>query len=211
MRVIGFAPRHLNRSVFRGKLRNRDMKHSISKNLLLVITVLAVVVCHSESFAQTSKDKTSSKVANRSITKKKVLTQKGFVNDFADILDQPAKDKLEQTLAKFKSDAKIDFVIVTVKTTGEETAFNYSLSLANDWAVGAKKPGEAGILLLVAVEDRRWHIQITRELEKVLSDAEVGEFGALMRPFFREKKYSEGITTSVEKFIEVLKERRDKN
>ena len=187
------------------------MKHSISKILLLVTTVLAVVGCHSETFAQTTKDKTSSKVANRSLTKKEVLTQKGFVNDFADILDQLTKDKLEQTLAKFKSDAKIDFVIATVKTTGEKTAFDYSLSLANDWTVGAEDPDEAGILLLVAVEDRHWHIQITRELEKVLSDAEVGEFGALMRPLFREKKYGEGITTSVEKFIAVLKERRGKN
>lgn len=65
--------------------------------------------------------------------------------------------------------------------------------------------------MLIAVDDRHWHIQITRELEKVLSDAEVGEFGALMRPLFREKKYGEGITTSVKKFIEVLKERRAKD
>lgn len=187
------------------------MKHSISKILILAVTILAIVGCHSEFFAQTSKEKTPPKTASYSITENEVLTQKGFVNDFAEILDQPTKDKLEQTLAKFKSDAKIDFVIVTVKTTGEKTAFDYSLSLANDWAVGAKNPDKAGILMLIAVEDRRWHIQITQVLEKVLSDAEVGEFGALMRPLFREKKYGEGITTCVEKFIEVLKERRGKN
>ena len=187
------------------------MKHSISKILLLAVTVLAIVGCHSESFAQTSKEKSPPKAANYSVTDNEGLTQKGFVNDFAEILDQPTKAKLEQTLTKFKSDAKIDFVIVTVKTTGEETAFDYSLSLANDWAVGAQNPDKAGILMLIAVEDRRWHIQITRELEKVLSDAEVGEFGALMRPLFREKKYGEGITTCVEKFIEALKERRAKD
>lgn len=187
------------------------MKHSISKTLLLVATVLAVFVCHSESFAQNSKNKTPAKAATSSITDNEVLIQKGFVNDFAEILDQPTKVKLEQILAKFKSEAKIDFVIVTVKTTGEETAFDYSLSLANDWAVGAKNPDKAGILMLVAVEDKRWHIQITRALEKVLSDAEVGEFGALMRPLFQEKKYGEGIKTSVEKFIEELKKRRGKN
>ena len=187
------------------------MKHSISKILLLVITVLAVVGCSRESFAQTAKEKTPPKAANYSITEKEFPNQKGFVNDFAEILDQPTKDKLEQTLAKFKSEAKIDFVIATVKTTGEENAFDYSLSLANDWAVGAKNPDKAGILMLIAVEDRHWHIQITRMLEKVLSDAEVGEFGALMRPLFREKKYGEGITTCVEKLIEVLKERRVKN
>ena len=188
------------------------MKHLISKPIqLLPIVFLLIVGCHFESYAQTSKEKTPSKTANYSIAEKDVLTQKGFVNDFAEILDQPTKDKLEQTLAKFKSDAKINFVIVTVKTTGEKTAFDYSLSLANDWAVGAKNPDKAGILMLIAVEDKHWHIQITRELERVLSDAEVGEFGALMRPLFREKKYGEGILASVKKIIEVLKERRGKN
>jgi uncharacterized membrane protein YgcG len=183
------------------------MKHSTSKFLLLAVSVLAILGCYSESVAQNSKDKTP-KAENYSINEKEVLIQKGFVNDFAEILDQPTKDKLEQTLAKFKSDSKIDFVIVTVKTTGKESAFDYSLSLANDWAVGAKNPNKAGILMLIAVEDKRWHIQITRVLEKVLTNAEVGEIGALMRPLFREKKYGEGITTSMEKLIEVLKKRR---
>ena len=203
-------PRHLNRSVFRGELRKRDMKHSNSKFLIIALSILTILGCYSESVAQNSKEKTKPKTKNYSINKKEVLTQIGFVNDFAEILNQPTKDKLEQTLAKFKSDAEIDFVIVTVKTTGEESAFDYSLSLANDWAVGAKNPDKAGVLMLIAVEDRRWHIQITRVLEKVLSDSDVGEFGALMRPLFREKKYGEGIMASVEKFIEVLKERRGK-
>lgn len=188
------------------------MKHLISKPILLfVITILAILGCHSVSFAQTSKDKTPPKAANHAITDNEVLTQKGFVNDFAKILEQPAKEKLEQTLTKFKSDAKIDFVIATVKTTGEKTAIDYSLSLASDWAVGAKNPDKAGILMLIAIEDGRWHIQITRVLEKVLSEAEVGEFGALMQPLFRDKKYGEGVATCVQKFIEVLKERRGKN
>jgi uncharacterized membrane protein YgcG len=196
-------------SVFRGKLRKCDMKHSILK-ILLLVTVLAIVGCQSESFAQNPKNKTPPKAPNHSVTDDEVLIQKGFVNDFAGILDRPTKDKLEQTLAKFKSDAKIDFVIVTVKTTGEKSAFDYTLSLANNWAVGANNPKKAGILMLIAAEDKSWHIQITRVLENVLSDAEVGEFGALMRPLFREKKYGEGVTTSVEKFIEELKKRARK-
>lgn len=48
-------------------------------------------------------------------------------------------------------------------------------------------------------------------MEDVLSDAEAGEFGTLMRPLFKEKKYGEGIKMSVEKFIELIKKRRGEN
>ena len=186
------------------------MKQLISTILLFLIIALTILNSHSDCLAQTAKDKSKSKAAHYSINADKDLIQKGFVNDFAEILDKQTKDKIEQTLSNFKSKAKIDFVIVTLKTTGEETAVDYSLRLANGWAVGAKNPDKAGILMFIAVDDRRWHIQITRGLEKVLSNTEVRELGELMVPLFREKKYGEGITKCVNAFIEVLNERRGK-
>ena len=186
------------------------MKQLISTTLPIILIALTILNFHSDCLAQTTKDKTTSKNHRYSINADGVLIQKGFVNDFAQILDKQTKDKLEQTLSNFKSKAKIDFVIVTVKTIGEENPVDYSLRLANGWAVGAKNPDKAGVLMFIAVDDRRWHIQITRELEKVLSNTEVRELGELIVPLFREKKYGEGITKCVDAFIEVLKERRSK-
>lgn len=137
-------------------------------------------------------------------------TQKGYVNDFANIFDIKTKEELEQTLTNFKEQAKIDIVIATVRTTGDKTAFDYSIILAKQWAVGAKNPDKAGILMLIAVEDRKWHIQITRGLEKILSNSEVEELGGLMRSPFRENKYGDGVKKCVEEFIKVLTERRVK-
>ncbi len=186
------------------------MKRIFLTTILFVLTVSTIAVRSSASFAQTKKEKVTSEIENHSLNDEQRLlpAPKGFVNDFAEILDQKAEEELEQTLINFKAQAKVDFVIATVKTTGDKSTFDYSLAVANDWKVGATNPDKAGILLLIAVEDRRWHIQITRVLEKVLSDNEVGELGALMRPFFREQKYGEGITRCVEEFIEVLKEKR---
>ncbi len=137
-------------------------------------------------------------------------TQKGYVNDFANIFDIKTKEELEQTLTNFKEQAKIDIVIATVRTTGDKTAFDYSIILANQWAVGAKNPDKSGILILIAVEDRKWHIQITRGLEKILSNSEVEELGGLMRSPFRENKYGDGVKKCVEEFIKVLTEKRVK-
>ncbi len=186
------------------------MKRIFSSIILFVLTVSTIAVCRSASFAQTKKKKVSSATQKLSVNEHKYLlpAPKGLVNDFADILDQKTKDELEQTLTNFKAEAKIDFVIAMVKTTGNKSAFDYSLAVAKDWGVGAKNPDKAGVFLLVAVEDRKWHIQITRILEKDLSVDEVGELSTLMRSFFKEQKYGEGIAKCVEEFIKVLKEKR---
>lgn len=186
------------------------MKQTFLTIILFILTVSTIAGCRFVSFSQTKDDKTRSDTNNHSIGDNQQLlpAQKGFVNDFAGILDQKTKDELERTLTNFKEQAKIDFVIATVKTTGDKPVFDYSLEVANDWGVGAENPDKAGVLMFIAVEDRKWYIQITRVLETILSDGEVGELGALMRPFFREQKYGEGITKCVAEFIKALKEKR---
>jgi uncharacterized protein len=184
------------------------MKQKFSTLPLFILTLSIVFSCLTSSPAQTKNDKTSSETNISVYSKRTLPAPKGFVNDFADVIDQDTKSELERTLKSFKQDAKIDLVIATVKTTGKKTAFDYSLSVAKDWGVGGKNPDKAGILMLVVVDDRRWHIQISRSLETILSAGEVSQWGALMEPFFKEQKYGEGITKSVEKFIEVLKEKR---
>ncbi len=154
---------------------------------------------------------TPSRADDNSIRDESLLPRQNvYVNDFANIFDAKTKEELEQTLANFKEQAKIDIVIATVKTTGDKTTFDYSLILAKQWAVGANNPNKAGILMLIAVDDRKWHIQITRTLEKILSNSEVEELGNLMRTPFRENKYGDGVKKCVEEFIKVLTERRVK-
>ncbi|MEJ7848390.1 MAG: TPM domain-containing protein [Pyrinomonadaceae bacterium] len=130
-----------------------------------------------------------------------------FVNDFANVLDDNEEAELEQILSNFKERHKIDFVVLTVNTTAGESASDYSLKVANDWGIAADNKGRTGIFMLIAVDDRSWHVQISRTLEKVLSNSEVNEIGAMMPPYFKEQKYSEGITKCVGKFIEVVKKK----
>ena len=70
--------------------------------------------------------------------------------------------------------AKIDFAIAVVDTTGERSIFDYSLAMAKEWKIGSEN---GGILLVVAVKDRKWHIQVTKGLENDLPDAEVKKIG----------------------------------
>jgi uncharacterized membrane protein YgcG len=132
-----------------------------------------------------------------------------YVSDYANVLDhQDAKDELEHKLRKLKSRGNIDFVVVLIKSTGGQDIFDYSLALARCWNIGNQNPDKAGLLLLVAVKDRKWHIQITRVLERILTNDEVYRIGNLMTPDFRESRYGAGVNKSVDAMIEALASRR---
>lgn len=131
----------------------------------------------------------------------------GFVNDFADVIEQPAEERLEERLADLQARAKVDLALVTVKTTGGASVFDYSLAVACGWGVGQKGEGGGGIVLLLVVEERQWRIQVGRALEADLPNEAVAEIGKSMEGSFRQKLYGEGLIKGVEDIIRRLYER----
>lgn len=129
----------------------------------------------------------------------------GFVNDFADALSEKDEQDLESAMQRLQARAKIDFGVAVVDTTGEKSIFDYSLAMAKEWKIGSEN---GGILLVVAVKDRKWHIQITRGLEKDLSDTEVKKIGELMVPDFKKGNYADGIRKCVNKMIAELAKKK---
>ena len=129
----------------------------------------------------------------------------GFINDFADALSEKDEQDLESAMQRLQARAKIDFGIAVVDTTGEKRIFDYSLAMAKEWKIGSEN---GGVLLVVAVRDRKWHIQVTRGLEKVLSDTEVKKIGEVMVPDFKNGKYADGIRKCVNKMIAELAKKK---
>ena len=125
----------------------------------------------------------------------------GFVNDFAGVLAEKDKQDLEAVLKKLQERAGIDFAIAVVTTTGEKNIFDYSLAMAKEWKIGSEN---GGILFVIAVEDRKWHIQIDKKLEKLLTNEEVKKIGEVVVPDFKNKKYGAGIKKCVNKMIAEL-------
>lgn len=134
----------------------------------------------------------------------------GFVNDFAKVLDEKAKTRLEELVGRLKERGDIEFAVVTVETTGKQDIFDYSLMLARSWGVGSKPRGD-GLLLMVAVNDRKWRIQVSRSLEADLPNDVVEELGRLMHEPFRAGRYGEGLTKCVEALSTRLGKRRGFN
>lgn len=136
----------------------------------------------------------------------------GFVNDFAGVIDGATKQSLETKIAEFNksSNPPVELAVVTVKTTGDRPIFDYSLAVARGWGIGSKADDNPSALLLVAIDDRKYFTQISRDLEDELPD---GLVGSLQRQFlvpeFKKANYGKGISDTIDAYISTINARRN--
>lgn len=131
----------------------------------------------------------------------------GFVNDYAKVIDYETRQRLEEKLSRLRERANVEFAVATVETTGGQPIFDYSLAVARGWRIGSKETGD-GLLLLLATKDRKWHIQLSRSLEPVLTKADLTEAGTGAQTLYREGKHGEGIYKCVDDLIATLAEKK---
>ncbi len=125
-----------------------------------------------------------------------------LVNDFAQVLLQPEVDALERKLVAYDDSTSTQIAIVLVKTTGDYDDFEYGLKLFRDWGIGRAKKNN-GILILVAVADRRVRIITGDGMEGSVPDAVAfGIVDKVIKPAFREEHYYQGLDAAVDKLIQ---------
>jgi uncharacterized protein len=101
----------------------------------------------------------------------------------------------------------IEFAVLTVESTGGQQIFDYSLATANAWGIGSTDPTKkGGILLVLAVKDRQWRLQVSRSLESDLPDEVCKQLGDQSQELYRAGRYAEGITKYVNAIIKRLEE-----
>src|SRR2546423_10461665 len=86
---------------------------------------------------------------------KRLPKRTGHVNDFAEVLDGGTKERLEAILEKLKDKTHFDFVIATVKSTGGEDLYDYSLAGANDWNAGTPAQPPKRTLIIISAYNRK--------------------------------------------------------
>src|SRR6266853_2593264 len=126
----------------------------------------------------------------------------GYVNDYAGVIDSATKDRLETTLGNLGRQQQIQFSVITVDTTGGQDIFDYSLAVARGWGIGAKDVQKPSLLLLVAIQDRKYYTQVSRHLEGDLPDGLVGQIQReQLVPAFKAGQYGQGLAATVETYI----------
>jgi uncharacterized protein len=128
----------------------------------------------------------------------------GFVNDYANVIDAGTKAALEKRLKDLRdgTPAKIEIGVLTVKTTGGADIFDYSLAVARAWKIGSKEQENPGLLLVVAIDDRKYFTQVSRDAEGDIPDGVAGQLQRqYLVPAFKQGQYAKGIQDTVEAYI----------
>ncbi len=132
----------------------------------------------------------------------------GFVNDYAGVVDQATKDRLETRLKELRDKTTVEIAVAVVRTTGDRQIFDYSLAVARGWGIGSKADDNPSALLFIAIDDRKYFTQVSRDLEDELPD---GLVGSLQRqylvPEFKKGNYAKGISDTIEAYIAAIEGR----
>ena len=96
------------------------------------------------------------------------------------------------------------FAVVTLKSLQGGEIDDFTNKLFAQWGVGEKGKNN-GLMLLVALEDRKARIEVGYGLEPILPDALAGRvLDENLFPAFREHRYAQGLTQAVARAAEIV-------
>ena len=131
------------------------------------------------------------------------LKPTGYVNDFAGVLNEKTKTDLSELCRQLDEKGGAQVAVVTIKSTDGEDIFNYAVSLYQKWGIG-KKGKDNGVLILLAVQDRKYYINVGYGLEPILPDGKVGGFGREAVPYLKAGDYDGAVNLLTSRVAEVI-------
>ncbi|MBU2699228.1 uncharacterized protein Ga0466249_000307 [Sporomusaceae bacterium BoRhaA] len=116
-----------------------------------------------------------------------------YVQDYAGVLSNDSKAKINDMGAKLAAQTKAQVVVVTVKSLNGQSIDEFGLEILRQWGIGDKTLNN-GVLMLVAVNDRQSRIEVGYGLEGPLPDGKTGRIqDESMIPYFKNGQYEQGI------------------
>ena len=126
------------------------------------------------------------------------------VTDLTGTLTPDQVAALDAKLRAFATSRGSQVAVLIVPTTRPEEIEQYSIRVVEQWQLGRGKIDD-GVLLLVAVEDRRVRIEVGYGLEGALPDATANRIIQQdITPSFRRGDYYGGITDGVDRIMRVI-------
>ena len=127
----------------------------------------------------------------------------GYVNDFANVIDQSGRNQLTDLCAEVDHKAGAQISVVTVDSLEGQSIEDFSLNLATQWGIGPKQASR-GVLILLAVRDHKDRIEVGYGLESILPDGKVGGFEREVVPYLRANNYDEALLLMARRVADVV-------
>jgi tetratricopeptide (TPR) repeat protein/uncharacterized membrane protein YgcG len=141
---------------------------------------------------------------SRAQVKTQLPARTGYVNDFAHVVDDTTRQRLDTILDNLKKRSGIELNLATVQTTGNQGIFEFSRELAVEWGVGSRGSSRKTLLLVVSVDEKTVFTQLSRSVLGELPEGILGELNQRVRVPISSGRFSQGLTDWVDHFIAAL-------
>ena len=135
--------------------------------------------------------------------KPEALKPVGYVNDYANVLNSTTKFQLTSLCTEVDEKAHAQITVVTIKSLDGQPIEQYTVDLATRWGVGPKQSAR-GVMILLAIDDRRYWTAIGYGLEAILPDGKTGSIGREAVPFLREGNYDGAVLLMTQRVADVI-------
>ena len=118
---------------------------------------------------------------------------RGPVMDLAGVMTSQDRDRLGYLIQQFHNGGKGQLQVLTVQSLEGSSIEEASIKVTDQWKLGDAKKDD-GVLILVAMQDRKLRIEVGQGLEGVLPDIKAKQIVSdVMTPYFRQGIPSQGI------------------
>jgi uncharacterized protein len=129
------------------------------------------------------------------------------VNDYAGVIDDAVERQINKKIKDFKAkyNPPVVLAVAVVRTTEGRDIFEYSLAVARGWKIGTKEDDNPTALLFIAVDDRKYFTQVSKDLQDELPDALVGSLQRQnLVPAFKQGDYTKGVSDTIDAYIRTI-------
>lgn len=131
------------------------------------------------------------------------LPPSDYVNDFAHVLRPSTIAKLDDICRQIDQKAHSQIAVVAINSLDGSDIESYAADLFKKWGIGSKATNR-GVLILLAVKDHRYRIEVGYGLEPILPDGKVGGFGREAVPYLRNGDYDSAVLLLTSRVAEVI-------
>jgi len=115
------------------------------------------------------------------------------VNDFAQVISSYYERKINNLAEEVLQKTGTAIVVATVNSLGDMSLEEYASSLYEKWGIG-KKGEDKGLLLLLAMKERKVRIETGYGVESIITDGRAGQIlDQYVIPEFRQGEYGKGL------------------
>ena len=119
------------------------------------------------------------------------------INDYGGILTTSQKLDLETYLFEVEQKTSCQIAVLIVPSLNGQDLESYSMKVVEKWKLGQKHK-DNGVLLLIALKERKIRIEVGYGLEDIITDLKAGYIiRNKIVPFFKKGDYYEGISQGV--------------